>query len=257
VLAYKQVVPLGTFFSDSVYGQMALFEQLGINAAAASAVMSALGKPEASGSGRRHVVVFSGHTVDKAGERPPAAPRFPAAKPVQEKARALIDAALAELQGQDGELTVLCSAAPGADILALEACRERKIPSWLCLPLEREVVGREVFRHFDDDWRNRFLALANAHAAPADDRTFIMNYSERLPEWLLPREGKGMTVWSRGNRWMLQQALAWGADKVTLLALWDHDENDLSPNGTAAMVRLAREAAMFVKLVDSRSLTAG
>ena len=252
VRTYRDVVPPGGFYRDAAYGQMALFEQLGVGAQAAQAVMAALGEPKPPG--KRHVVVFSGHTVDPAGAAEPPARRFPSSG--QARARELIETALGKLRGDGGALVVLCSAAPGADILALEACRKLDIQTCLCLPLEQTAVGREVFSRYEDDWRNRFLALAEAHADPPPGRTLVLSDSGRLPDWLRGREAKGMTPWSRGNRWMLHQALASGADKVTLLAFWDHDEGDASPDGTAAMVRLARSAGIFIEPIDSRPLAA-
>ena len=84
-----------------------------------------------------------------------------------------------------------------------------------------------------------------------------MSDGERLARVVRGRESKGMTPWSLGNRWMLHQALAWGATKVTLLAFWDQDEADMSAEGTAAMVRLARNAGIFIKIADSRPLATG
>ena len=68
---------------------------------------------------RRHLVVFTGHGIDVSG----APPRFPAS--AEGKARALIaerlnDTAIAAPMPSKS-LTVLASAAPGADILAHEA----------------------------------------------------------------------------------------------------------------------------------------
>jgi hypothetical protein len=251
---YRDVVPPRSFYSDAAYGQMALFEQLGVGAQAARAVMAELGEPNVPD--RRHVVVFSGHTVDRTGADRPPVPRFPST--TQARAGALIQATLVDLQREDGAVTVLCSAAPGADILALEACQQLGIKTWLCLPLERTAVGREGFSRYEDAdaWRNRFLDLAEAHAKPPPGRTLVLSDSERLPDWLRGREATGMTPWSRGNRWMLHQALAWGADKVTLLAFWDHSETDTSAEGTAAMIRLARSAGIRIKPIDSRALAA-
>ncbi len=81
-----------------------------------------------------------------------------------------------------------------------------------------------------------------------------MNDKSTLPRWLTARQ---MTPWSRGNRWMLQQAQSWGADRITLLALWDFNEADASKGGTAEMVRLARKAGAFVEIIDCRPLAAG
>lgn len=77
-----------------------------------------------------------------------------------------------------------------------------------------------------------------------------------LPAWLEAPET--MTPWSRGNRWMLRQAQAWGADRVTLLALWDHNKDDKSPNGTAAILKLAQATdGIYIELIDCRQLAAG
>jgi hypothetical protein len=114
-------------------------------------------------------------------------------------------------------------------------------------------VAREVFKDYDIDWRNRFFALADAQPP---GQTFVLSDNGGLPQWLLARSA--MTPWSRGNRWMLHQAQAWGADKVTLLALWDHDKGDTSPNGTAEMLRLAEKTdGIYVDLIDCRPLAAG
>jgi hypothetical protein len=250
VNAYRDAVPKGTFFWDAARGQLELFEQLGIGAEAARAVFEALDGPPKKKL-ERHVVIFSGHNVDRS-EPPPPAPRFPSG--AQGRARELIEAALKRLKGEVDDFSVLVSAAPGADILALEACKALGIKTWLCLPVARDVVVREVFKDHDLDWRNRFFALADAQPS---GQTFVLSDDGGLPEWLLPRSTT-MTPWSRGNRWMLHQAQAWGADKVTLLALWDHNKDDLSPNGTAEMLRLAQKAdGVYVELIDCRPLAAG
>ena len=251
--------PRDNFYWDSARGQLKLFELLDIGAAAARAVIEEFDGPaapldEAGGAPKklreRHLVVFSGHNVDRANPAPPA-PRFPSS--AQDKARALLEAALKGLKGEVDDFSVLVSAAPGADILALEACKALGLDAWLCLPVRREVVAKEVFADYDDGWRNRFFVLADAQPR---ERTFVLSDHAGLPQWLLAR--KTMTAWSRGNRWMLQQAQAWGATRVTLLALWDHNEADPSENGTAGMVRLARNAGSFaIEIIDCRPLAAG
>lgn len=257
--AYRDAVPKGTFFWDSARGQLKLFEQLGIGTEAARAVFEAFDEPvaaavEAGGTSKkkteRHLVIFSGHNVDRPG--PTAlAPRFP--NSAQASARKLIEAALKRLKGEVDDFSVLVSAAPGADIIALEACKALGIKTWLCLPVDRDVVAREVFKDYDIDWRNRFFALADAQPP---GQTFVLSDSGGLPQWLLARST--MTPWSRGNRWMLHQAQAWGADKVTLLALWDGNMDDMSPNGTAEMLRLAKNTdRIYVEVIDCRPLAAG
>jgi len=257
--AYRDAVPKGTFFWDAARGQLELFEQLGIGADAARAVCAALDETmaaaEAAGTPkrmpRRHVVIFSGHNVDRTGPDS-SAPRFPSC--AQGRARELIEAALQRLKGEADDFSVLVSAAPGADILALETCKALGIKTWLCLPVDRDVVVREVFKDYDVDWRNRFFALADAQPP---GQTFVLSDNGGLPQWLLAASTT-MTPWSRGNRWMLHQAQAWGADKVTLLALWDHNKDDPSPNGTAEMLRLAENTdGVYVDVIDCRPLAAG
>ena len=51
-------------------------------------------------------------------------------------------------------------------------------------------------------------------------------------------------------------AVSWGADKVTLLALWDHNESDATLGGTAQMVKLARNTGRIgLELIDARTLS--
>ncbi|SER52187.1 hypothetical protein SAMN04244573_03782 [Azotobacter beijerinckii] len=251
VHAYRSAVPKGSFYWDAARGQLELFEQLGIGAEAARAVMAELDETKAHI--KRHLVIFSGHTVDRTGSTPPPMPRFPNA--AQSKARDLIEAELRRLKGEiedQGEaLQVLVSAAPGADILMLEACKALGIETWLCLPVQRDVVAREVFQHYDVDWHNRFFALTDAQPA---DHIFVLSDTGGLPRWLRTRAM--MTPWSRGNRWMMALAQSWGASKVTLLTLWDHNETE-SSDGTAAMVRLAHNTNLFIRHIDSRQLIAG
>lgn len=266
--AYQGAVPRERgFYWNAARGQLQLFEQLGIDAATARAVITSFDgpapaqvpSPTPAPKRQRHLILFSGHTVDREGANPPRAPRFPAN--AQARARELIEAELRRFKDTGDDITVLASAAPGADILALETCQALGIPTWLCLPLERAAVAREVFRNYDDDWRNRFLALADTHGQPPS-RIRAMSDSEQLPTWLRGRKevapdgrAEPMTPWSRGNRWMLHQAQAWGADRHTLLALWDRNEADTSLGGTAAMVRLARDAEFFIQYIDSQPLT--
>lgn len=253
VAAYRDAVPTGSFFWDAARGQLELFQQLGLATGTVQAIIDALDGPPAQGVRRkRHLVVFSGHTVDRTGAAPAAPPRLPAQ--ALEAAQQRLKAAFERFKAEDVDLCVLSSAAPGSDILALECCQALSIPTWLCLPMRKEAVASEVFDQYPDTWRNRFFDLADAHAR-LPGRTFTLSENPGLPRWLSVRTD--MTPWSRGNRWMLCQALAWQADRVTLLALWDGNEADLSEGGTAAMVRLARKAGSFaIDVIDSRTLLA-
>jgi hypothetical protein len=193
-----------------------------------------------------HLVVFTGHCVDAAG----ASPRFPAE--AEEKARALIVEKLRELKQKLAEterLTVLASAAPGADILLHEVCAELDVPSRLCLPMPVEAVAQHAFADADR-WRSRFLAVVDAH----QNGLLQLADDAELPCWLQGRAG--IDPWERGNRWVMQLAQAWGAQRVTLLVLWDR-EDDGSLGGTAHMVRMAKALGRFqLEIIDSRLLLA-
>lgn len=240
--AYAAAIPEGKRFAwDAARGQLSLFAELGIRAKAAEAVISALDGAGSAKADPLHLVVFSGHTID-APDTPQ--PRFPAA--AEARARQLIEARLRAIRREGEQLRVLASAAPGADIVALEACKELGIPSTLCLPMPSQIVARDVFCTYDA-WRNRLFSVVQAHAKC----TLQLQDDAQLPRWLRSRS---TTPWERGNRWVLRLAQAWGADRVTLLAFWDGSETDVS-GGTAQMVRLAREAgSIHLDIIDSRQL---
>lgn len=246
VQAYQDAIPATKHFAwDATRGQLDLFRQLGHRAEAAHGVMQALDRPDSRRtSPREHLVVFAGHAIDAPG----APSRFPVA--AEDKARKLIAERLRLLQQglAEGEhLTVLASAAPGADILVHEVCAELGVDSRLCLPMPPEAVARQAFAAADR-WRTRFLAVVKAHEKGllqlADDA--------ELPRWLQGRPG--VDPWERGNRWVMQLAQAWGAQRVTLLALWD-GQDDGHTGGTAHMVRMARALGLFeLDIIDSLAL---
>lgn len=248
---YRSVIPPHSLFAwDAARGQLQLFADLGIRAEAARAVIQAFdaqdtasGAAKAAPSRPVHLVVFTGHTPDLPGA---ASRRFPAA--AQGTARMLIRDALMALKNDDEELVVLASAAPGADILAHEACREAGIPVVLCLPMPAPDIARDVFARYDD-WLGRFFEIVRQH----ERKALTLGGAADAPRWM---PGRPLDAWERGNRWVLELALAWGAGRCTLLALWDMDESDASRAGTAQMVRLARATGRFdIRPIDSRQLT--
>jgi hypothetical protein len=110
-----------------------------------------------------------------------------------------------------------------------------------------EEVSRQAFGALDD-WRARFLAVV---AELKGKNTLQLADHDEPPRWVRAR---GIDTWSRGNRWVLQLANTWGADRVTVLALFDGVETGRD-GGTAQMVRLAREVGSFVvRVIDSRVL---
>ena len=246
VQTYRDAVPPNDPFAwDATSGQLALFAQLGLRAEAVRSVMNAFDLPTDSKKPRRqHLVVFTGHSIDLPG----APPRFPAS--AESKARALIAERLKALQNDAGaneSVTVLASAAPGADILVHELCDEMKLPCRLCLPLPPDVVAQHAFAQADR-WRSRFLAVVQSHQAGL----LQLSVDAELPRWLQGRPG--IDPWERGNRWVMQLAQSWDAQRVTLLALWDGQDAG-STGGTAHMVRMAKALGRFeLDVIDSQQL---
>jgi hypothetical protein len=71
------------------------------------------------------------------------------------------------------------------------------------------------------------------------------------PRWL--RSAKNYSVWERSNRWMLHNALVYGAPKVTLIALWNGEKGD-GPGGTQHMVETAKLRGARAVVLDAKPL---
>lgn len=244
VQAYTDAIPPSKISAfEAAAGQLQLFASLGFRAPAAQAVFAAFKQPPEPKK-KQHLVVFTGHGIDAPGQ----APRFPAA--AEPRARELIRTQLAALQaaaGDQEEITLLASGAPGGDILAHEVARELGLARRLCLPMPAEDVSSLAFKALDD-WRARFLAIVDEMK---DGNTRQLADRADPPRWA---QARGIDAWSRGNRWVLQLANTWGAARVTVLALYDGVDTGRD-GGTAQMVRLARQAGSFaVKIIDSRAL---
>ena len=58
-------------------------------------------------------------------------------------------------------------------------------------------------------------------------------------------------------RWGFQMAQTWGAERVSLIALWDGKGSGDAPGGTAHMVELARAAGtVYIETIDANLLLA-
>ncbi len=246
VQAYQYAIPAGKRFAwDAAGGQLALFAALGYRAAVVQSVMQAFAVPAERAKPKvEHLLVFAGHGIDADG----AAPRFPAA--AEDRVRELLAERLRTIRSglpAEAGLTVLASAAPGADILVHEVCSELGISSRLCLPMPAQVVAEQVFPNAGQ-WRSRFWDVVQAR----QDGLLQLSSHAELPRWLQGRPG--IDPWERGNRWVMQLAESWGTQRVTLLVLWD-GQDDGAIGGTAHMVRMARGIGRFtLDVIDSRQL---
>jgi hypothetical protein len=247
VEAYKNAIPSNDRFAwDAAKGQLQLFALLGFRAELATEIIQAMDAifdrsgPRKDAPSALHTIVFAGHRIDDIGREKP---RFP---PYREtKARDLIREKLQAALDPTTHVHVLSSAAPGSDILCHEICRELRIDSTVCLPMPKEAFSQLVFK--EESWRARFLELMSSRP--------VLELSDQpdLPRWL---RNSGFNAWERGNRWILEMALASGAKKVSLIALWDGNTIGDAPGGTAHLVGLAHDADTVVEVIDTKQLTA-
>jgi hypothetical protein len=251
IRAYRDAIPLNHPFAwGSVKGQLQLFADLGIQANLANAVIQELDPRFANTQLAKptHLVIFAGHSVDLPGR---STPRFPEEQEAQ--ATALIRQALTELKDGQHDVVVLASGAPGADIIAHEVCAELGLRSILCLPMPAEAVVPLAFQGLDT-WRSRFLNLWEVHKQA--DRHLILSDQPGLPQWL---HRSGVNSWERGNKWVIELAESWNADKRTLLAFWDGKKDDKKTSdklgGTAHMMSLAEQSGtLHISRIDSTQI---
>lgn len=242
--AYKDSLPENDKFASSAsIGQLELFAHLGYKFDIVRALIDEFKAPSVEQK-KEHLVIFAGHTFDKSGMQP----RFPAS--AESDARILIRDAIFRIQeslAKDEYMTVLASAAPGADILLHEVCKEHGISTYLCLPTSTETVASEVFAE-SDELRNRFFNIVKSN----EQSILQMAVQDDLPGWLKNREG--IDIWERGNRWVMEMAKSSGASRVIVLAFWDGVEDEAT-GGTSQLVKLARSIGQFhIEVIDSKQL---
>ena len=186
----------------------------------------------------RQVVLFTGHMVDAPGR---AVARFPAA--LAPEAARRIAAALAEIDAGPADLG-LTQGAAGGDLLFAEACLARAVPLRLLLPLhESEFVAQSLLPvEGGAGWHAHFLAVvARLHQPPS-----------QAPR-VLGALAAGEDAFVRGNLWLLERALAFGAERLRCICLWDGGGGD-GPGGTRHMVDAVYAAGGTVLRIDPASL---
>jgi hypothetical protein len=184
------------------------------------------------------VLLFSGHMID-APDR--ATPRFPPEK--EAMARELIEAKLKELEAGADDLAI-CGGACGGDLLFAEACLARGLRVHLYIPFEEpEFLQKSVsFPKDGAKWRARFAAVKS------NERTTLFVMPDELGE--LP---KGVNAYERVNMWQLFTALAFGAERVHFIGLWNGEGGD-GPGGTKHMLEEVKRNAGHVHVIDAKVL---
>ncbi len=186
----------------------------------------------------RRTILFTGHMVD-APDR--ATPRFPATR-VDAAARRI--AAVLDEIGAGPDDLALTQGAAGGDLLFAEACLARAVPLRLLLPLaEPEFVAASLLPVVDGAaWHARFRAVVARLDEPPREAPVALGP-------LAPDDN----AFVRANLWLLDSALAFGADKLICICLWDGGGGD-GPGGTRHLVDAVRGAGGRVVRIDSSAL---
>jgi hypothetical protein len=155
----------------------------------------------------------------------------------------LIEALLNELEGGEQDLGI-CSGACGGDLLFAEACLARGMRVQLYIPFEEaEFLQKSVaFPKDGQSWRARFAAVK------AHEKTTLLVMPEELGA--LP---KGVNAYERVNMWQLFTALAFGAERLHFVCLWNGDGGD-GPGGTKHMLEEVKRNAGHVHVIDAKVL---
>jgi hypothetical protein len=170
-----------------------------------------------------------------------AVARFPAAKVAA--ARERIVAALAALDAGPADLG-LTQGAAGGDLMFAEACLERAVPLRLLLPLaEGDFVAQSLLPVTDGAaWYARYRAVVARLVEPPREAPRVLGAL-----------AAGENAFERGNQWLLDCALAFGAARVCCICLWDGGGGD-GPGGTRHLVDAVRAAGGTVRRIDTASL---
>ena len=185
---------------------------------------------ESNPDGPRKVVLFSGHMIDAHGREKP---RFPPDKePVAGQA---IAGALADLHVGPDDLCIC-----GGDLLFAEAALARSALLEIYIPFDEATFLKKSVDFANKDWRARFFAAkagSALHVAPRE----------------LGPTPEGEDPYERNNRWMLDAATRFGADKVDLVCLWNGEGGD-GPGGAQHMMEEVRNKGGRAVWLDTKKL---
>jgi hypothetical protein len=241
--AYKTALQGATAFNyDAVQRQLMLFKSLGIFAGNVDAVLQTMPAQHAMQSTVTHILLFTGHMIDKPGRE---TPRFPASHE-QTARREIKKLVMQETADQNKTCLGISGGACGGDILFHEVCRELGIKTELYLALPRDEFISNSVAFAGPSWIDRFNALYSTmpHYTLCD--------TPSLPKWL--EKKKDYTIWTRNNLWELHNALVNGGMHLSVIALWDGKGGD-GPGGTEHMVKEAQSKGAKTLIIDSNTLT--
>jgi len=184
----------------------------------------------------RHVFLFSGHMIDAPGRTPP---RFP---PDKESIAAQKIAETLDELGADSQDLGITQGACGGDILFAEACQQRGVQLQLLQPFEEPCFIENSVANGGERWLDRYQAIKHMLDTPP----------LAAPQELGPLLEQ-MDAYERCNLWLLASALAYGAEKVLFVCLWDGGGGD-GPGGTAHMLEEVKKKNGRVVWLNTRKL---
>ncbi len=195
-------------------------------------------RKDAAAQAPRQVLLFSGHLVDAPG-RP--VPRFPAAKVAAAAER--IGRVLDEI-GANAQDLAYSQAAAGGDLLFIEACLARGVRCEVLLPFdETEFIAQSIAPVTDGaQWQARYAAAKAKLTQPI-----------RCMADALGPTPAGTNPFERCNQWLLDSALAHGAQKLRFICLWNGAGGD-GPGGTRHMHDEVQRLGGRVWWIDTRTL---
>jgi hypothetical protein len=251
--AYREALARTDWFSlDAVRRNLAVYKDLGLfepNVTAALKVvddaMAALQPPRAAPD---RVLLFTGHMVD-APDREKSRMRFPPTGEAESRARALIEQAVkAEMAetAEGGTLVGIAGGACGSDILFHEVCNTLGIETRLFLALPRARFQVASVQRGGPRWVERYEKLCD-RIAPR-----VLQEGDALPNWLVDKPD--YDLWQRNNQWMMFNAIATDARRLTLIALFNPTLDADGPGGTAHLITLARRWGFKSVELDARNL---
>jgi hypothetical protein len=172
-------------------------------------------------------------------------PRFP--PECEDIAARAVAATLDELHAGPGDLG-LTEGACGGDLLFAEAMLRRGAALELRLPFDEATFLRESVAFekapspIPDRWRERYFEVKRHPAVSL----------RVMPEVLGPTP-EGTSPYERCNLWLLENALAMGAERLRFICLWDGRGGD-GPGGTRHMVSEVQRRGGQVRWLDATVL---
>lgn len=251
--AYREALAGADRFNlEATRRNLGLFQELGLFepnlSAALKVVDDAIMATDPPRPVPDRVILFTGHMVD-APDRPKDKMRFPRTAKAEATARRLIeDAVREEMKGGNGTLLGIAGGASGGDILFQEVCEALKVPAqlYLALPVDKFLVSS--VEPGGPAWVERYQRLCE-RLVPR-----VLQTSDALPRWLVNKPD--YDIWQRNNLWMMFNALATGARRLTLIALYNPDQEPDGSGGTLHLVDEARKRGFKSVPLDARELLA-